>query len=261
MDKMRRLGRIFRPTGRTLILAIEHTGIFGPGKGLERPAETIEKVIETGYVDAVMTTYGIAKNFSSLLSPVGLILRSDGAATKLGPNVPAPVWFGVEEALKLGADGLCISAYPGTDLEMDTLNNLVEVATEAETWGIALQAEMVPGGMMGDGSMRTADNIAHAARLGMELGADWAKVPYCEGFAQVIDTAFKPVVIMGGSRRGSELDFLEDMKGAMGAGAAGGTIGRYIFESDNPAAMARALGAIIHDDASLEEARELYREG
>jgi DhnA family fructose-bisphosphate aldolase class Ia len=257
MTKERRLGRLFRKSGKTLILAIEHTGIFGPGKGLEDPAKTIERVIDTGYVDGVMTTFGIAKEYASLLSGVGLILRSDGAPTILGPNVPAPVWFGVEEALKLGADGLCISAYPGTDLEMDTLNNLVEIAREAEDWGVALQAEMVPGGMMGDGSMRTPKNIAHSARLGIELGADWVKVPYCTPFSQVTAPCFKPVVIMGGSRNGAEGDFLKDLKGAMEEGASGGTIGRYIFESDHPEKMATALGKIIHEGIGVDEACDL----
>lgn len=38
-----------------------------------------------------------------------------------------------------------------------------------------------------------------------------------------------------------------------------GTIGRYIFESDHPEKMARALGMIIHQDASLGDAMEIIR--
>ena len=96
----RRMNRIIKADGRTLIVAMEHAGIFGPGKGLEKPGETIARVI-TGGVDAIMTSYGIACHFTRELSPVGLILRSDGASTILGQDVPAPIWFGVEEALRV----------------------------------------------------------------------------------------------------------------------------------------------------------------
>lgn len=251
--KTRRLGRIFRPNGRTLIVAMEHTVIFGPGKGLERPGETIAKVVAGG-ADAIMTSFGIASHFARELVPVGLILRSDGATTKLGQDVPAPIWFGVEEALRLGADALCISAYPGDHKEQATFDNLASVAREAHAWGLALQAEMVPGGMGSGPGYRTADNVALAARVGIELGADWVKVPYTPNFEQVTGVCFKPVVIMGGAQRGTEFEFLSEIRAAMDAGAAGGTIGRNIFESADPEAMTAAIAAIIHNDASVDEA-------
>ncbi|MCC6145926.1 MAG: deoxyribose-phosphate aldolase, partial [Anaerolineaceae bacterium] len=62
MDNLRRINRIFQEDGKTLILALEHTIIFGPGKGLVKPGETITKAIAGG-VDAVMTSYGIARQF------------------------------------------------------------------------------------------------------------------------------------------------------------------------------------------------------
>lgn len=256
--KTRRLGRIFRPNGRTLIVAMEHTVIFGPGKGLERPGETIARVIAGG-ADAVMTSFGIASHFARELIPVGLILRADGAATRLGQDVPAPVWFGVEEALRLGADALCISAYPGDHKEQATFDNLASVAREAHVWGLALQAEMVPGGMGSGPEFRTAENVALAARAGLELGADWVKVPFVQNFEEVTDVCFKPVVIMGGAQRGSEFEFLSEIRTAMDGGAAGGTIGRNIFEADEPEAMTAAIAAIIHDDASVDAAMAILK--
>lgn len=253
----RRLGHIFRPDGRTLIVAMDHAAIFGPGKGLEQPATTIGKVVAGG-ADAIMTSFGIAKQFARELAPVGLILRADGAPTKLGPDVPAPIWFGVEAALRLGADALCISAFPGHHTERETLDNLASVAREAHAWGLALQAEMVPGGMGSGAALRTVENIALAARLGAELGGDWVKVPYVPGFDQVTSRCFTPVVILGGSRRDCVAELLAEVKAAMMAGAAGITMGRNIFESDDPEAMTAALSAIIHDDASVEEALAIW---
>jgi fructose-bisphosphate aldolase / 2-amino-3,7-dideoxy-D-threo-hept-6-ulosonate synthase len=88
----------------------------------------------------------------------------------------------------------------------------------------------------------------------LESGADWAQVPYVAGFEAVTAVCFKPVVIMGGTRRGSELEFLSEIKAGMDAGAAGGTMSRNIFEGEDPHAMTAAIAASIHEDASVEEA-------
>lgn len=256
--KARRLGHIFRPDGRALIVATEHAAIFGPGKGLELPGDTIAQIVSGG-ADAIMTSFGIAQHFARALAPVGLILRADGAPTKLGPDVAAPVWFHVEEALRLGADALCVSAFPGHHTEGASLENLVSVTRQAQAWGLAVQAEMVPGGMGSGPDVRTRENVALAARVGIELGADWVKVPYVEGFEQVTRACFKPVVIMGGRRRGSEAEILTEVKAAIDGGASGATIGRNIFESEDPEAMTAALAAIIHQGVSVEEALAIYR--
>jgi DhnA family fructose-bisphosphate aldolase class Ia len=255
--KTRRLGRIFRPDGRTLIVAMDHGAILGPSKGLERPGETITKVVAGG-ADAVMTSFGIAGSFARELAPIGLILRADGAPTKLGPDVAAPIWFGVEAALRLGADAICVSAFPGYHIETETLDSLATIAREAQAWGLPLQAEMVPGGMASGPEMRTVENVALAARLGAELGADWVKVPYVAGFEQVTSSCFKPVVILGGSKRGSVREILVEVRDALDAGAAGITMGRNIFESEDPEAMTAALAAIIHDDVSVEDAMAIW---
>jgi len=254
----RRMNRIFRNDGRTLIFAMEHAGIFGPMKGLDKPGETIARVISGG-VDAIMTSYGIARHFNREISPVGLILRSDGASTILDQDVPASVWFGVEEALRLGTDALCISTYPGDHKEIATLNNLAETTRRAHEWGLPIQAELVPFGMGSSVEQRSLENIRLAARLGIELGRDWVKTPYVDGFEKITEACYKPVVIMGGKKRAGELDILYEMRKAMDGGAAGGTIGRNIFQSDHPEGMARALAAIIHKDASVEESIDIYK--
>jgi DhnA family fructose-bisphosphate aldolase class Ia len=254
----RRLAHIFRPSGRALIVATEHAAIFGPCPGLERPGDTIAKLVAGG-ADAIMTSFGIARHFARALSPVGLILRADGAPTILGPDTAAPVWFGVEEALRLGADALCVSAFPGHHAEGASLDNLASVASRAHAWGLAVQAEMVPGGMGGGPEARTVENVALAARVGIELGADWVKVPYARGFEQVTRACCKPVVILGGSRRDDETEILAQVRAAMDSGASGATIGRNIFETPDPEAMTAALSAIIHHDTSVEQALAIYR--
>ena len=45
MSINRKLNHIFRADGRALIVAMDHGLMDGPKKGLEKPNETIEKVI------------------------------------------------------------------------------------------------------------------------------------------------------------------------------------------------------------------------
>jgi len=173
MDNVRRMNRIFKSDGKVLILAMEHSIIFGPTKGQVKPGETIVQAIQGG-VDGIMTSYGMARHFAWEISKVGLILRSDGVATMLGPDVEAPVWFGVKEALRLGAEALCISAYPGDEKEMRTFNNLAEITAKAHFWGLAVQAEMVPGGMQSTPEYRTVERVALAAIIHQGVSVDEA---------------------------------------------------------------------------------------
>jgi len=104
MHKTRRLNRIRARDGKALIVAMDHGAIQGP-KGLERPGEVIKQVIAGG-ADAILTIYGIAKVFGKELAPVGLIMRTDGGASTIGPDISESAGlYRVEDALRLGADG------------------------------------------------------------------------------------------------------------------------------------------------------------
>ncbi len=256
MIPTRRLNRIFRPDGRALIVAMDHALMDGPRKGLERPGETIAKVAAGG-ADAVLTSYGIARQFAAALARVGLILRADAGATSLGTPGPATLFWEVEEALRLGADALAVSAYPGASNETQTLENLATLAAQAHAWGLAVLGEMVPGGFDSGPEYRTPATIALAARVGAEMGADIIKTPYVDGFEQVVQGCYVPIVILGGAKRASVREMLEEIKAAVDAGAAGVAIGRNIFAADDPAAMTAAVAAILHEDATVEEALRL----
>ncbi|MFQ5558206.1 MAG: class I fructose-bisphosphate aldolase [Acidimicrobiales bacterium] len=250
----RRLNRIFGPDGRAVIVALDHGLIDGPCPGFETPGATIAAVVEGG-ADAILTSYGIASRFAARLSRVGLILRSDGASSNLGSPSTGSIgpFFGAEEAARLGADALVVTALPGSDKEDATLENLARTAAAAHRWGIPVLGEMVPGGFNSPPEMRTADAVAFAARLGAELGADFIKAPYCADYGTVTSSTYVPVVILGGSKS-SEIDMLGDIRAALDSGAAGVAIGRNVFQADDPVAMTAAIVALVHDDADVDGA-------
>ena len=247
------LDRIFGPDGRAVIVALDHGLIDGPCRGFERPGETIA-AIAGGGPDAILTSYGIARSFAAELEGVGLILRSDGSESNLGSPSTGSVgqFFGVEDALRVGADALAVTALPGSAAEADTLHNLAQTIGEAHRSDLPVMAEMVPGGFDSPPELRGPDAVAFAARLGAELGADFIKAPYCEDFARVAASTFAPVVILGGSK-GAEAATLANIRAAVDAGAAGVAMGRNVFQSENPTAMTRAVAAVVHAGASVEQ--------
>jgi len=252
----RRLNHIFRPDGRALIVAFDHGLISGPTKGMEQPQATLEKIVAGG-ADAILTSYGVATRFAATLAPLGLILRLDGGGTSLGEMGPGAQFYTVEDALRLGADAVAISAFPGGANEVETLHIMAQVVGQAHPWGLPVMGEMVPGGFDSAPEFRTAENIALAARVAAELGVDWVKIPYAEGFGYVNETCYVPAVILGGAKKGSERLMLEDIRKALDAGAQGVAIGRNIFQADDPRAMTAAIVALIHEDASVDDAMDI----
>ncbi len=256
--RTRRLKHIFRPDGRAFIVAFDHGMIDGPAQGIEQPGELLRQ-IAAGGADAILTTYGTAQKFAEEIEPLGLIMRLDGGGTKLGKMGPGSVFYSIEDALRIGADAVGISAFPGAPEEEDSLRSLAMVVGEAHAWGLPVMGEMVPGGFDSPDHMRTAESVAIAARVGAELGADWVKIPYAPGFEAVTSTCYVPAVILGGSKKGSEREMLEKIRDSLDVGAKGVAIGRNIFQADNPKAMVAAIAALIHENVSIDEAMKILK--
>ena len=173
----RRLKRIFQNDGQTLIVAFDHGLTEGPVKGMETPAGILMKLAASG-ADAILTSYGIATRFIDEIAALGLILRLDVGGTKLGKMGPGSQYFRVEDTLRIGADAVAVSAFPGTPQEKETLETLAKVIMEAHPWGLPVMAEMQPGGFDAGPDVCTPEAVSISARIAAELGADWVKVPY-----------------------------------------------------------------------------------
>jgi len=254
----RRLSRIFRPDGHTFIVAIDHGMTEGPVSGLETLAAIIPAIIAGG-ADAVLTSYGTALRFEQALAPLGMILRIDGSTTSLGSLTPAGSFYSVADALRLGADAVVVSAFPGTPQEELSLRSLAATIAEAHRWGMPVMGEMAPGGFDTGPEFRTPEIVATAARVASELGADWLKLPYTENYQKVVRASFVPVAILGGVKSNDPRMLLSSIHTAIQAGAAGVAMGRNIFQADNPGGMVRAVAAILHAGASVEAALEILR--
>ncbi|QGP91105.1 3-hydroxy-5-phosphonooxypentane-2,4-dione thiolase [Neomoorella glycerini] len=251
MGKYKRLQHILRPDGRTVIVAMDHGGTSGPIPGIIDPGATLAKVIAGG-ADAILTTVGVAKNFETALGPTGLIIRLDFPATDLVTGVyDCELFVEVEEAVRLGADAVILSAGPGKDVERKTLHNLARVARECERYGMPLIAEMYPGGFNGPPELMTIDNLKLAARIAAEWGADMVKIPYRPGFEAVTAGCYIPIVVLGGVKTNNLEVFFTNIAEALQAGAKGVAIGRNIWGHPEPSRIVKVLNALVHENTDV----------
>jgi len=257
--KKRRLKRIFRSDNRTVIVPMDHGVTIGPVTGLVNMQATIDKLL-LGDVDAVLLNRGIAKTVDT--GNAGLIIHLSGITVRC-PDPNNKVQIGsVDDAVRLGADAVSVHVNVGAKQEDSMLATLGKVACDCDDFGMPLLAMMYPRGPNIKDS-HDFEVVAHAARLGAELGADIIKTNYtgdAESFKAVVDSCHVPVIIAGGPKAETTRDVLQMVKDSMTAGGAGLSIGRNVFQHEDPTKMVKALSALVHKEASVDEAMNILGE-
>lgn len=263
MGKRIRLERIIdRKTKRTVIVPMDHGLSMGPIAGLEDMTSIINKIADGG-ANAVVLHKGIIRaGHRGYGKDLGLIIHLSGS-TSLGPDPHSKVPVAtVEEAISLGADAVSVHVNVGAENEPEQLQALGETAEICATWGMPLFAMMYPRGPKIK-NQHDPELVAHAARVGAELGADIIKTVYTGNintFQKVIRGCPVPVVIAGGPKMATPRDVFKMAEEAIKTGAIGVSIGRNVFQHRNPTAMTQALSRIVHEEVSVGRAmRELKR--
>jgi predicted phospho-2-dehydro-3-deoxyheptonate aldolase len=257
--KTRRLRRIFRDDGKTVMIPMDHGVSVGPIDGLTDMGQTIENVAKGG-ADAVLVHAGIAKTVDT--QSLGLILHLSGA-TRLTrePNWKTQLST-VREAVRLGADAVSVHINVGSEHEQQMLDQFSRILDESDDIGLPVLAMMYPRGP-GIQNEHSFDVVSHAARLGFEIGADIVKTNFTgdvESFRNVVRSVKVPVVVAGGPKANSESDALHLVSNSIKAGAAGVSIGRNVFQNRNPALMTRALVQIVHEGINPSQALSILGE-
>ena len=245
--------------GRYLIVPMDHGITIGAVEGLVDIEGTIDAITQGG-ADAVLTQKGIAPRVHPHKNGAGYIVHLNGS-TALGPDAnDKRVTASVESAIRAGADAVSYHINVGSEYEPEQIEALAEITDEADAFGIPVLAMTYARGrhLPGDDPEHAAENLAHAVRIGEELGADVIKTAYSgdpQSFARVVRATHLPLVIAGGSR-GTDRETIEMVRGAMSAGAAGVSMGRSIFQHEDPEAITTAVAAVIHDNATADVALE-----
>ena len=246
VGKKRRLKRLFRgPEGRCLLVPLDHGPWLGPVEGIVQPRAVVERLLAGG-ANALLVSPGFARAVEPVLDPATAVVLRVSLAMGLAPDATqeTPVAT-VDTALRMDADAVAVSIFFGRGGETATMRYLGRLAERCSRFGMPVLAEMMPP----QEDAYDGRAVAHAARIGFELGADIVKTNYCgnvEGFRRVVASSPVPILTAGGPKKEKNQDgTLQLVEEVMEAGAAGVAIGRRVWQSEDPEALVRQIHNIL----------------
>ncbi|MDF3057248.1 MAG: aldolase [Rariglobus sp.] len=273
--KTARLNRLFNPqTGRCFDVAVDH-GFFNEA-GFLAGIENLPKAIATlvaAAPDAIQLTIGQAPHLQAL--PVrpkpALVLRTD-VANVYGNQLPRSLFSRiiadpVEQALRLDAACVVVNLFripEQPEVADQCIQNILAIKPLCDRFGMPLMIEPLvfqpnakAGGYMVDGDPQ---KIIPLVRQAVELGADIIKADPTDDvsiYHKVVETAGGiPVLVRGGGRVSDEV-ILQRTADLIAQGARGIVYGRNIIQHPKPAAMTRALMAVLHENITPAQALKL----
>lgn len=252
LGKQVRLNRILgHPSGRMFSVAVDHFVGYAATMqdGLVDLPTTIGKMLGAG-PDAVTMLAGTARSCwpahagrTALIIQAGCFTPDDRVSELL--STP-------EEALSLGADAIAVAIGVRGPSEGRYLRMLADTVRAADRLELPVFAHIYPRHYVdGQATIVTdPEEIAWAARCGIECGADVVKIAYSgdkDSFAEIVSNCPRPVVAAGGARTPTLDLALRTAQSALAAGARGVTVGRNIWGAPDVEAAARAFALVIHD--------------
>jgi len=251
-----RLAKIIKPDDkRGVMLAVDHGYFLGPTERLEEPRKTIAPLLP--HADSLMLTRGVLRTSVDANFPIPIVLRVSGGTSIIGKDLSnEKIVTSVKDAIRLNVSALAMSIFIGAPYEHESLVSLGNLVNEGEEYGLPVLAVTAVGKEL---EKRDARYLGLACRIAAEFGAHLVKTYYCDKFEKVVKSCPVPVIIAGGPKLATELDALKLTYDAIQAGAAGVDMGRNIWQSDHPVAMIKAVKAIVHQNATVKEAHEIFK--
>ena len=260
-----RLRRILRQDRGTLVIAFDHALVLGPIPGTLDPERQIQRFIEAR-ADAILLNLGNFRYFAAPRcsdTPPGLIARLDWTTAFFESAKTEPNGFQTclvthpEEALAAGADAVITFLTVGSGdakFEKREIERVGGLARQCERAGLPLVVESIARGKQVE-NPRDAKWLMLHTRIAAELGADVIKTENAsdvETLRKVVNACPIPILVLGGSRTGSDEDVLSTVRGIMQAGATGVFFGRNIFQADNMAELLQRVRSALASKVSAQ---------
>lgn len=278
------------PDGRLVIVAADHparrvTNVgdnpTAMGDRMDYLARIIRTLIAEG-VDGLMATPDILEEV--LL--IDYLLKEQGASGVLDNKLMigsmnrsglAGVDYEMDDRMtamtaahlvEMGCDGgkmlLRIDTGRYSRYSIATMDYCAKAVSECRAHGLPTFVEPLPvvateGGYQ---VIMEADALIQVIGIASALGGSsqdmWIKVPYVPEYHRVVKSTTLPILMLGGASRGNPLHTLRAFEEGMGEGAnvRGVMVGRNVLYcgKDDPLAVAEAVGKLVHDYASIDEA-------
>ncbi len=279
------------PDGKLVIIAADHPARFVTRVGSDPYAmgdrqQYIGRIVRSliaPNVDGIMTTPDI---MDDLLILDGLIKESgkgslldnkvligctnrgglSGSAYEMDDRLTA---YTVKDAKSLGLDGVKMMfrldlKTPQARYSQQTIELCSKMIREASQEGIPafLEPLCVEQTQSGYRTVLEPNELIRTIGVASALGGSsknlWLKVPYVPEFEMVARSTSNPILMLGGESTGNPPDTIEAFEKGLGAGPniRGAMVGRNLLYPgyDDPYAISAAVGAVIHDLQSAEDA-------
>lgn len=267
-----RLNRLFNAkSGRCFDVAVDHGFFNQPGflQGIEDMRKVIATLVDAA-PDAIQLTLGQARHLQEIRGrqKPSLVLRTD-VANIYGRELPESRFsLMIEEtmlqAVRVDAACVCVNLFqiPGApEVHAQCVQNILRLKPQADYYGMPMMVEPLvfrpnteAGGYMVNGDLTA---IMHLVRQAVELGADIIKADPTDDvslYHKVVETAAGIPVLVRGGGRVSDREILERTQGLLQQGAAGIVYGRNVIQHPSPKGITTALMAMVHDQASVDQA-------
>ena len=260
----------FGPANGTMLFlpidqGLEHGPLnFFPNPPSENPDFQLELALRGGYSGIVFHIGPALKHMHQYAGRVPLVLKINGK-TNIPPDDAAfsPLDASVEDAVRLGADGIGYTLFVGSPAQDRDIRQLSEVRQECERFGMPLIVWAYPRGSAIEkkGGRDSLYAVDYAARAAMEFGADIIKLnvpvsdperkkdcpkPYNEvditgldAVKKVVRSAGRSLVLFSGGGRISDDNLAARASVSMEGGAVGLIFGRNLWQRPMDEALAR----------------------
>ncbi len=262
--------------GTLMLLPIDQGLEHGPIDFLVNPPaldpEFQLKLALEGNFSGIVFHIGLAtKYMNKYAGQVPLVLKVNGKTNIPSDNQPfSPLDASVEDAVRLGADGVGYTLYVGSPRQTEDIAQMNHVRQDCEKYGMPLIVWAYPRGeaLKTKGGNDSLYAVDYAARTALELGADIVKVNvpeheklspdqpapynqmslgYAGGIAKVVRSAGRAMVLFSGGSKVSDEDLFTKARMAMENGSTGLIFGRNLWQRpmDEALAVAKQLSQII----------------
>ena len=261
-------------TGKLVILPVDQGFEHGPARSFAKnspaydPHYHFKLAIDAG-LSAFAAPLGMLEaGADTFAGQIPLIMKVNSSNSLSNEKIaPSQALTGsVSEAIRLGCSAVGFTIYPGSEMALEMISDIQEIAVEAKDAGLAVVVWSYPrGGNISKDGETAIDIVSYAAHMAALVGAhiikvkpptsyieqDEAKKVYLsenipisslnERIKHVVQSCFngkRLVVFSGGSSKDKE-SLLEEIKELYLGGASGSIIGRNSFQ--RPYAEAIAL--------------------
>ncbi|MBV8685740.1 MAG: class I fructose-bisphosphate aldolase [Alphaproteobacteria bacterium] len=254
-------------TGKLIILPVDQGFEHGPGRSfaMNEPAYDPHYHYQLA-IDAGLSAYAAplgaleagADTFAGQIPLILKINSSNSWATRKDQAVTG----GIDDALRLGCSAIGFTTYPGSEDNLELIEEIRELSAEAKSVGIATVIWAYPrGGDISKEGELALDVTAYGAHMAALLGAHIIKVklpsahieqkeaqkPYegdrsnqADRVRHIVQSCFngrRMVVFSGGAAKGADAVF-QDARDIRDGGGNGSIIGRNAFQRPREEAMA-----------------------